>query len=182
MAVRECFKRLKREFVPIIIWAREMTKSTRTRLWNADINKDYWRDKKIDQARAEAVRKGEPVAERIDEVLAGLLPDEHDFIEYLVLSRIRKIVAKYEIDLMKRLVSKKLMQLRPGVGTRFMHDYDTSFSFPDAVWDALDDRRETIFCLGGRSTTDRIRDLEKALGDIIADITPITRTAPTAKN
>ncbi len=159
-----------------------MTKSTRTRLWNADINKDYWRDKKIDQARAEAVRKGEPVAERIDEVLAGLLPDERDFIEYLVLSGIRKIVAKYEIDLMQRLVSKKLMQLRPGVGTRFMHDYDTSFSFPDAVWDALDDRRETIFDLGDRTTPDRIRDLEKALGDIIADITPITRTAPTAKN
>jgi hypothetical protein len=159
-----------------------MTKSTRTRLWNADINKDYWRDKKIDQARAEAARKGEPVAERIDEVLAGLLPDERDFIEYLVLSGIRKIVAKYEIDLMQRLVSKKLMQLRPGVGTRFMHDYDTSFSFPDAVWDVLDDRRETIFDLGDRSAAIRIRDLEKALGSILADITPITRTAPTANN
>ena len=157
-----------------------MSKSTRTSLWNADINRDYWRGKKIDEARAEATRKGEPVAGRIDEVLAGLLPDEYDFIEYLVLSNIRKIVAKYEIDLLKRLVSKKLLQLRPGVGTRFMHDYDTSFSVPGAVWDALDDRRGTIFDLGERSTEDRIRDLEKALGEILADITPIARTAPTA--
>ena len=156
-----------------------MTKSTRTRLWNADINRDYWRGKKIDQARAEAARKGEPVAERIDEVMAGLLPEEHEFIEYLVLSGIRKIVAKYEIDLLKRLVSKRLLQLRPGVGTRFMHDYDTSFSFPDAVWDALDDRCDTIFDLGERSAEDRIHDLEKTLAEILADITPITRTAPT---
>ena len=62
-----------------------------------------------------------------------------------------------------------------------MQEYDTSFSFPDAVWDALDDRRETIFDIGERSTEDRIRHLEKALGEILADITPIARTAPPAK-
>ena len=152
-----------------------MSPSSRKSLWSADASKDYWRGQKNAEAQADAERKGEPVAERIDGALAELSRDERDFVEFLVLSGIRKFIAEHDADLFKRLVALKLLQLRPGVGTRFMHDYQTSFAIPDAIWETLRNRRGSIFNVQGRSNEQRLNDLESALAPHLDGITPITQ-------
>mgnify|MGYP003972190165 FL=1 len=150
-----------------------MSMPTRASLWNADINKNYWQEKNTNEAPAEAVRRGEPAAERLTEVIDGLSPDEREFIEFLVLSDVRKVIAEFEIDVLKRLVSKDLLQLRPGVGTRFMQAYQTSFSIPDAIWDALHEHRDTLFDSASQDTADRILELRRRLGKNLDGVVPI---------
>ena len=154
-----------------------MAKPKRSSLWNAERNKNYWHEKDTHEAATEAALRGEPVAARLGEVFDEMSEDERDFIEFLVLSEFRKIIAEFEIDLLKRLVSKDLLQLRPGVGTRFMQAYQTSFSVPEAIWEALNEGREKLFNLRGRSTADRILDLRRRLGENLDGIVPIQSAA-----
>ena len=90
-----------------------------------------------------------------------------------MLSDVRKVIAEFEIDVLKRLVSKDLLQLRPGVGTRFMHAYQTSFSIPDAIWDALHEHQDTLFELAGQDIAGRILDLRRSLGKNLDGVVPI---------
>jgi hypothetical protein len=154
-------------------WIRNMSMSTRTSLWTADINKNYWHEKTTNEAAAEAEHRGEPVAEKLVEIFDELPSDERNFIEFLVLSGVRKIIAEFEVEVLKRLVSKDLLQLRPGVGTRFMHAYQTSFSIPDAIWDALHEHQDTLFELAGQDIAGRILDLRRSLGKNLDGVVPI---------
>ncbi|MDG2205176.1 MAG: hypothetical protein P8M79_07995 [Alphaproteobacteria bacterium] len=117
------------------------------------------------------------IADKMDEVLADLLVDECEFIEFMVLSRTQTVIAKFDIDVLKRLVSRRLLQLRPGVGTMFMQNYQTSFSIPDAVWNALTTRHQTACDSGGRSVRARIRILKNRLGATLDGIVPIPPSA-----
>ncbi len=150
-----------------------MPSTTRTKLWNADVKREYWREKKAAQERAEADHSGKAIAENIDVKLAELAPDEHDFIEYLVLINSRTIIAKYDADVRKRLVAREFLQLRPGVGTMLMQDYQTSFSVPTSIWKALHSGRETAFGSKGQSAGDRKLELKKRLGDSLDGVTAI---------
>ena len=151
-----------------------MSSPTRTTMWNDDLKKAYWQDKKIDQERAVAKRSGKAIAENIDQVMAGLSLDESNLIEFMVLSNVRKIIAQHEIGVLGLLVNKKMLQLRPGVGTNFMQGYQTSFSIPESIWEILIGRRETFFDLKEQSMKDRLQELTINLGEDLNGIIPIS--------
>jgi hypothetical protein len=151
-----------------------MSSPTRTTMWNDDLKKAYWQDKKIDQERAVAKRSGKAIAENIDQVMAGLSLDESNLIEFMVLSNVRKIIAQHEIGVLGLLVNKKMLQLRPGVGTNFMQGYQTSFSIPESIWEILIGRRETFFDLKEQSIKDRLQELTINLGEDLNGIIPIS--------
>ena len=151
-----------------------MSSPTRTTMWNDDLKKAYWQDKKIDQERAVAKRSGKAIAENIDQVMAGLSLEESNLIEFMVLSNVRKIIAQHEIGVLGLLVNKKMLQLRPGVGTNFMQGYQTSFSIPESIWEILIGRRETFFDLKEQSIKDRLQELTINLGEDLNGIIPIS--------
>jgi len=151
-----------------------MSSPARSTMWNDDLKKAYWQDKKVDQERAEAKHSGKVIADNIDQVMIGLNTDESNLIEFMVLSNVRKIIAQHEVDVLGRLVSKKLLRLRPGVGTIFMQGYQTSFSIPETIWETLLERSDTIFNSEGKSVEDRLCELTIKLGDELNDIIPIS--------
>jgi hypothetical protein len=153
---------------------KNMSSPARSTMWNDDLKKAYWQDKKVDQERAEAKHSGKVIADNIDQVMIGLNTDESNLIEFMVLSNVRKIIAQHEVDVLGRLVSKKLLRLRPGVGTIFMQGYQTSFSIPETIWETLLERSDTIFNSEGKSVEDRLCELTIKLGDELNDIIPIS--------
>jgi len=92
--------------------------------------------------KAAAELNGDPVAENLENIWAGLSGEEQKFIEYLYLSERRTVVALYEDGLFSGLMSKGLLQVPPGVGTLFMQYLQTTYTIPIAVWTYLRDRPE----------------------------------------
>ena len=151
----------------------DMPSSTRTNFWSADVKARYWQDKRQHQDRADAEHAGREIAEIIDDVLAGLTQEEHDFIFFLAYSNMRTIIATHDVTVLERLVSKKLLRLRPGVGTMFMQSYQTSFSVPSAIWSALTERRDSMADAHDTAAGGLIEELRQRLGDQLEGIVPI---------
>lgn len=141
-----------------------MTKK-RESLWNAATLENYLDTSDQLARKAAAELNGEPVAENLEYIWAGLSGEEQKFIEYLYLSERRTVVALYEDGLFSGLMSKGLLQVPPGVGTLFMQYLQTTYTIPIAVWKYLQDRPELFFSSGEGNKASRTKELIQHFSD-----------------
>jgi hypothetical protein len=117
----------------------------RESFWNADSLEKY-SDRTEQLARKSvAEQNGEPIAENLENIWAGLSEDEQQLIEYLYLSERRTVVVLREDGVFSGLLSKGLLQTPPGVGSLFMQYLQTTYTIPIAVWKLLQKRPGLFF-------------------------------------
>ncbi len=141
-----------------------MTKK-RQSLWNADSRADYTEATNQQARESVAERNGEPAAENLGKIWAELADEEKHFIEYLVLSEKRIVVALYEDLLFSGLMSKGLLRVPQGVSTVFIQSHQTTYSIPRAVWKTLQDQSCLYFPHKGMNKAQRIKELTRQFKD-----------------
>ena len=141
--------------------------TTRPRFWTDDDRKHY--RTASDRATRETARRldGEPVAERLDDLWSSLADDQRAFLELLVRTGRRTVIARFEDDLFNGLAAVGLLQPPPGVGTLLMQDLQTAHRVPVAVWRKLTGGRDRYFPSGGADDGERTGRLRRRFGDRI---------------
>ena len=136
----------------------------RNRLWDANKHQQYWQSKEKAARHASARKEGLHTAQALNGLWRGLTADERSFMEYLLLSGRRSIVALYEDELFNTLVDKGLLQVPPGVGTLLMRKLETTFTVPRAVWTALNERRQHFLPYSEDEAAHRLAELAGVIG------------------
>ena len=136
----------------------------RTSLWDSQKQRDYWSEKQQASRKLEKKRQGEHTVADLDSIWKELTYDQRSLMEFLVLSKRSTFVAKYEDDLFINLTSKGLLQIPPGVGTKFMQKMETAYSIPKAVWKAILKDHERFFSDTSAPIENRIADLKVSIG------------------
>jgi hypothetical protein len=112
-------------------------KKKRKSLWTADIQAKYTDTAERKEREAVAERNGEPAADNLDAIWAGLSQEEKHLIEYLSLSEKPTLVAFFDNGLFAGLMSKGLLKIPQGVSTVFIQSHQTTYTIPQAVWESL---------------------------------------------
>lgn len=115
--------------------------SKRVSLWDREHRERYLSASRESAAQAAARRDGEHTARDLPRVWEGLTSDEKLVMEYLLLLGKSTVVALHDEGLLDGLTAKGLLRKPPGVGTLFMHRYETTYDVPAAVWRAMNDGR-----------------------------------------
>lgn len=115
-------------------------KKKRKSLWTADIQAKYTDTAERKEREAVAERNGEPAADNLDAIWAGLSQEEKHLIEYLSLSEKPTLVAFFDNGLFAGLMSKGLLKIPQGVSTVFIQSHQTTYTIPQAVWESLQKR------------------------------------------
>ena len=136
-------------------------------LWNSSRKAEYTANHDTQASQLVAESKGEHTAQKIEEVLGALSLEQHDFLEYLLLSQKNTVVARYDTSdpLFPGLVEKGLLQLPTGVGTVSLLKLTTTFRVPIAVWQALNERTETPDFKNHSAHLERLMELENKFKD-----------------
>lgn len=137
----------------------------RESFWDADSLEKY-SDRTEQIARKSAAEQdGEPIAENLENIWAGLSEDEKQLIEYLHLSERRTVVVLREDGVISELLSKGLLQTPPGVGTLFMQYLQTTYTIPIAVWKFLQKRTDLFFSHIEENKARRLKELTLHFND-----------------
>ena len=136
----------------------------RKSLWDSQKQRDYWSEKLQASRKLEIKRQGEHTVADLDSIWKDLTYDQRSLMEFLVLSKRSTFVAKYEDDLFINLTSKGLLQIPPGVGTKFMQKMETAYSIPKAVWKVLLKDHERFFSKTSASIENRLATLKGSIG------------------
>jgi len=135
----------------------------RLSLWDSSKKDDYSTNHDRQTLQLLAKNNGEHTAKDLDTVLAGLSPEQSNFVEYLLLSEKNTVVARYDSSdaLLPGLVEKGLLQLPTGVGTVSVLKLTTTFRTPKAVWKALNERRGALVPETRSGQEKRLEELTK---------------------
>ena len=104
----------------------------RLSLWDSSKKDDYSTNHDRQTLELLAKNNGEHTAKDLDSVLAGISPEQSNFVEYLLLSEKNTVVARYDSSdvLLPGLIEKGLLQLPTGVGTVSVLKLTTTFPSP----------------------------------------------------
>jgi hypothetical protein len=135
----------------------------RLSLWDSSKKDDYSTNHDRQTLELLAKNNGEHTAKDLDSVLAGISPEQSNFVEYLLLSEKNTVVARYDSSdvLLPGLIEKGLLQLPTGVGTVSVLKLTTTFRIPKAVWKALNERRGALIPEGRPGQAKRLEELTK---------------------
>ena len=135
----------------------------RTPLWDRESQQRYQAASERAHRAAVDRHAGEHTAAALAEIWPGLGADARAFMEYLLLSDSRTVIARYEDTLFTELLAKELLQLPPGVGTVLMQRMETAYRVPTAVWRRLADDRAR-YCGAAGDADARRGELETRFG------------------
>jgi hypothetical protein len=114
------------------------------RLWDAQAQGEYTRQRDDAIERRIDQREGTSVARDIDATWSLLPADEKHVLEYLVLSGTRSCIGHCSDQALARLVARGMLSWPPGVRPVLTDDLATVFTVVPALWEALVTRRETL--------------------------------------
>jgi hypothetical protein len=137
----------------------------RVPLWDAGRQAAYREATKRRTRDAAARRDGADTAAGLDAIWAALGAEERRFMDYLLLSGRRTLIARVEDSLFTGLMAKGLLRVPPGVGTLLMQNLRTTYVVPPAVWRALKDRPGGKASDGGPGEARRLRKLAARFAD-----------------
>jgi len=147
----------------------------RVRLWDADRQDAYvkQRDQALDRRLDE--REGTALAAQLDSLWLALPAAEREAMEFLAMSDARACVGHCGDPLLSSLVARGLLMWPPGVRPVLTDDLVTSFLIPPAVWAALVER-----CARGPADTSRQHALELARQRFAAHFVPLVTSEITS--
>ncbi|MBM3557501.1 MAG: hypothetical protein FJX47_18335 [Alphaproteobacteria bacterium] len=141
----------------------------RSRLWDADHQDGYVRERDAALLRQAEAREGTGIARDFDAAWGGLTAVEREAMTYLALSGARSCVGNCRDLLLAGLVDKGFLLWPPGVRPILTEDLVTTFLIPPAVSQALEQRRGAI--AGGRPAE---RVLAEGGAAFAGRVTPLT--------
>lgn len=144
------------------------------RLWDAHRHEEYVRQRDAAIQRQADEREGTAVARDLDASWAGLLADERQVLEYLVLTGARCCIGRCADPLLSRLVSKGMLSWPSGVRAVLTDDLETVFIMPPALWSALEERSAALFAPQPRQK----EVIEQAAQLFSGRLTPVTCPDP----
>jgi hypothetical protein len=150
----------------------------RLSLWDHKHRERYLAATKEAAACAAARRDGEHTVRALPGIWQALTPEEKAFMEYLLISGSSTVVALHDEGLLDGLVGRGLLQKPVGVGTLFMHDYETTYDVPAAVWRALNDRRHHFLPYSEAELARRREEVGERLRDNILVLKPPAGAGP----
>lgn len=139
------------------------------RLWDAQAQGDYTRQRDDAIERRIEQREGTSVAREIDATWPLLPADERHVLEYLVFTGTRSCIGHCSDHTLSSLVARGMLSWPPGVRPVLTDDLATVFTVAPALWEALVTRRETLLA----SKEDAARWLHRAQVQYQGRLTPL---------
>ncbi len=137
--------------------------------WNPEL-RDAYLGRVSDRARArQSIIDGENVAERIDELWAGLEDEERAVMHYLLIARRQSLIARHDAPVLRDLIDKGLLHYPRGVGSAWMRNIRTSYKISPAVWRELQARREQLIPASDLSSEQQAAQARAAIEQLLED-------------